>query len=172
MTASNRKNLILWRHAQAQEIQFAKDDVSRALTKNGKNQALVMANWLKPYLANNTYIISSPALRTEQTVKALNLPYHLHNSLLPEASVDEVLQLIQDFYQSNISDLLLVGHQPWLGQVAAYFLQIKTAEIGIKKAGVWWLTQSLKQAKKVDAEDSDEKFKLIAVQTPQFVLQK
>lgn len=170
MTIRNRKDLILWRHAEAQDIQLVDDDLSRALTKKGKSQAASMANWLKQHLPKGTCIMSSAALRAEQTAQALALPYHIHNSLLPQASVDEVLQLVQEtFYQSNISDILLIGHQPWLGQVAAYFLQINPAELSIKKSAVWWLTQNLNQQHKID-DEQDEKFKLVAVQSPQFIL--
>ena len=172
MMASNRKHIILWRHAEAHNAKLADDDFSRALTKHGQNQALVMAKWLKQHLSKDTCIISSPALRAEQTTQALGLPYKLHKSLLPQASVEEVLQLVQEtFYQTNVNDILLIGHQPWLGQVAAYFLQINTAELSIKKSAVWWLTQHVKQQKRED-DDLDDKFKLVSVQSPQFVQMK
>ncbi len=171
MTINQRKNLILWRHAEAQDVQFADNDFSRALTKKGKGQAVMMATWLKQHLAKDIRIISSPALRAEQTAQALDLPYHLDKSLLPEASIEEVLQLVQEtFHQSNISDILLVGHQPWLGQVAAYFLQLNTAEITINKSTVWWLTQNLKQHKKFENSELDEKFNLATVQDLRFIL--
>lgn len=170
MTIRYRKDLILWRHAEAQDVQLAGDDFSRALTKKGQSQASIMAKWLKQHLSKETCIISSPALRAEQTAQALGLPYQIHNSLLPQASIDEVLQLVQEtFYQSNVRDILLVGHQPWLGQVAAYFLQINKAELSIKKSTVWWLMQNLKQQYKLEGNEQDDKFKLVAVQSPQFI---
>ncbi len=169
MTICNRKDLILWRHAEAQDLQFGIDDVNRALTKKGESQAAKMANWLKQYLSKDICIISSPALRAEQTIKALGFPYQINKSLLPKASVDQVLELVQEtFYQSNVSDILLVGHQPWLGQVAAFFLQINSAELSIKKSAVWWLRQNLKQQPKTEDFEQKEKFKLVTVQSPQF----
>ncbi len=169
MTARYCKDLILWRHAEAEDVQLADNDLSRALTKKGQSQALVMANWLKQHLSKQTYIISSPALRAEQTTQALGLPYQIHKSLLPQASVEEVLQLVQEiYYQSNVHDILLVGHQPWLGQVAAYFLQINNADLSIKKSATWWLTQNLKQ-QKLENSNLADKFKLASVQSPQFI---
>ena len=36
--------------------------------------------------------------------------------------------------------VLVVGHQPTLGQVASFVLTGEASEWSIKKAGVWWLT--------------------------------
>ena len=35
--------------------------------------------------------------------------------------------------------VLLVGHQPWLGQVAATVLGLPEASCAVRKAAVWWL---------------------------------
>lgn len=170
MTIRYQKSLMLWRHSESQDVKLVDEDFNRALTKKGQYHALVMASWLKQHLSTETYIISSPSLRAEQTVQALGLPYQLNKSLLPQATVEEVLQLVQKtFYQNKTNDILLVGHQPWLGQVAAYFLQINTAELSIKKSAVWWLAQHLKH-QKLENEETDDRFKLVSVQSPQFIL--
>jgi phosphohistidine phosphatase len=36
--------------------------------------------------------------------------------------------------------VLVVGHQPTLGEVAAYLLTGDTASWSVRKAAVWWLT--------------------------------
>ena len=187
--SSQRKNLILWRHAEAQDLLLAGSDFGRALTAKGESQAAVMAGWIKQHLPKDICIIASPAMRAEQTVQALNLPYKINKNLLPEASIDSVLQLVQEIFQQENSNIMLVGHQPWLGQVAAYFLQIQPAEISIKKSAVWWLEQKTSEqkisaqktaTKKIKAQKVfsqqeandlvDERFKLVAVQSPRFVL--
>ena len=39
-------DLILWRHAEANEIEHDDDDLSRVLTVRGEKQAQRMSNWL------------------------------------------------------------------------------------------------------------------------------
>ncbi len=39
-------DLILWRHAEAENAEEGRDDLSRALTPKGERQALRMASWL------------------------------------------------------------------------------------------------------------------------------
>ena len=177
--SKQRKNLILWRHAEAQDILLAGNDISRELTTKGATQAAMMAAWIKQHLPKDICIIASPAVRAEQTVQALDLPYKINKNLLPEASIDGVLQLVQEIFQQENSNIMLVGHQPWLGQVAAYFLQIQPAEISIKKSTVWWLEQKI-TAQKIKAQEVsiqqesadliDQRFKLVAVQSTRFIL--
>jgi phosphohistidine phosphatase len=64
-------DLILWRHAEAQEWTQGCDDMARRLTVRGEKQAKRMAGWLDRQLPHNTRILVSPAIRSEQTVGAL-----------------------------------------------------------------------------------------------------
>ena len=63
-------DLILWRHAEAQEPEGDMTDLDRALTRRGDKQAARMAAWLDRQLPEGTRILASPAVRTEQTVRA------------------------------------------------------------------------------------------------------
>ena len=63
-------DLILWRHAEAVEGD-AGDDLARKLTSKGERQAERMAEWLNRRLAHSTRILVSPAVRCQQTAKAL-----------------------------------------------------------------------------------------------------
>jgi phosphohistidine phosphatase len=66
-------DLILWRHAEAPSS--ARAERPRApLTAKGERQAQRMAEWLNQRLAHSTRILVSPALRTQQTAKALGKP--------------------------------------------------------------------------------------------------
>jgi len=56
-------DLILWRHAEASELEGAGDDLERALTPKGERQAQRMAEWLNQRLAHSTRILVSPAVR-------------------------------------------------------------------------------------------------------------
>ena len=58
-------------------------------------------------------------------------------ALAPNATVDARLQAAR--WPDAREPVLVVGHQPALGQVAAYLLAGQTDEWVMKKAGIWWL---------------------------------
>jgi phosphohistidine phosphatase len=148
------ENIILWRHAQAHDIfdgdDVAQNDMQRALTDKGQRQADDMAKWLKlnllkPKLSKSTILLCSPALRAYQTADALQYKINIHQALKPSAGLNEVLAcLAQVDAQANEQfnaqgSFIIVGHQPWLGQLAAYLLGHSDSELAIKKGAVWWL---------------------------------
>lgn len=94
-------NLILWRHAEAQEHpdpltgrQGDAQDLARVLTPRGEKHAARMAAWLNRQLPNGTRILASPARRTEQTVLALDRKFKLRDELAPGADPMALLDLV------------------------------------------------------------------------------
>ncbi len=141
-------DLILWRHADAEFASEGKDDLSRQLTAKGEKQALRMAAWLDRHLPEGVRILVSPARRTEQTAKALNRKYKLRDELVPDSSADEVLALIkwdQDKGPQGKGPVLIVGHQPYLGEIAARLLGMEEHSCAIRKGAVWWLRSRLRE---------------------------
>lgn len=135
-------DLILWRHAEAEVAQEGEDDLSRALTKKGEKQAARMAAWLDRHLPEGTRVLVSPAVRTQQTVAPLGRKFKLRDELVPETSVDDVLGLLkwQEATGPQIKgSVLLVGHQPYLGQLVARLLGMQEHHCPVRKGGVWWL---------------------------------
>ena len=134
-------DLILWRHAEAHPLpEDAGDaalDLQRRLTPKGERQAARMAQWLNQRLAQSTRIYVSPAVRTEATAAALGRPYKVHPGLSPGGSVEELLQIAR--WPDGSDPVLIVGHQPTLGLVAARLLTGQDLPWSIKKAAVWWL---------------------------------
>lgn len=130
-------DLVLWRHAEAHEAAEGVDDLERALSKRGEKQALRMAQWLDRQLPEVTRIISSPARRTEQTVLALGRKYKLRPELAPGGDVDELLALAR--WPDGKSVVLVVGHQPVLGQTIARLLGLAESDCAVRKGAVWWL---------------------------------
>lgn len=135
-------DLILWRHAEAEVAQEGEDDLSRALTKKGERQAARMAAWLDRHLPEGTRVLVSPAVRTQQTVAPLGRKFKLRDELVPETSVDDVLGLLK--WQETTGpqlkgSVLLVGHQPYLGQLVAKLLGMQEHHCPVRKGGVWWL---------------------------------
>ena len=56
-------DLILWRHAEAIDLELVGDDMVRSLTPKGEKQAARMAVWLDRQLPDGTRILVSPARR-------------------------------------------------------------------------------------------------------------
>jgi phosphohistidine phosphatase len=139
-------NLILWRHAEAQEHpdplagrQGDAQDLARVLSARGEKHAARMAAWLDRQLPNGTRILASPARRTEQTVLALDRKFKLRDELAPGADPQALLELVQ--WPNAKAPVLVVGHQPALGQVIARLLGLADDACPVKKGAVWWLHQ-------------------------------
>lgn len=130
-------DLIIWRHAEAHEAAPGEDDLQRALTPRGRKQAERMAAWLEAQLPQGTRILSSPAARADQTVRALGRKYKVRDALSPRASVQDVLET--SGWPDAKYPVLLVGHQPALGGLIAQLLQMPDAACAIRKGSVWWL---------------------------------
>ena len=130
-------DLILWRHAQAEDEREGLDDMQRALTPRGEKQAAKMAQWLDLYLPDNARILCSPALRTEQTVLPLGRKYTLRDELAPDRQLPGLLQVAE--WPGSRQAVLVVGHQPMLGQAIAKLIGLKSDNCPIGKGTVWWL---------------------------------
>ena len=130
-------DLILWRHAEAQEWIEGCDDLARKLTPRGEKQAARMSAWLDRQLPQGTRILVSPAQRTLQTAAALARKSRLAPELAPDGRVDQLLELVQ--WPEGKGTVLVVGHQPILGQTIAQLLGLSVAECAVKKGALWWL---------------------------------
>ena len=129
--------LILWRHAEAHDAKEGQDDLERALTPRGEKQAARMSAWLERQLPQGLRVVSSPARRTEQTAQALGRKYQLRAELLPDGTPTDLLELVQ--WDKGNGAVLVVGHQPLLGQTAAHLLGLGQEACSIRKGAVWWL---------------------------------
>jgi phosphohistidine phosphatase len=129
-------NLILWRHAEAED--FAATDLARALTTRGRKQAQNVAKWLRTRLPDDAVILASPPVRTIQTAETLSDQYRVVRELAPNASANDVLTAAG--WPKGIAEtVVIVGHQPTLGHVAAKLLAGSDASWPLKKAGLWWI---------------------------------
>lgn len=135
-------DLILWRHADAQDLLDHGDDMARALTSRGEKQAARMARWLDRQLPEGTKILVSPARRCEQTVKALERKYKVSAYLSPGGTVAQLLEAAQ--WPGAKQTVLIVGHQPVLGQTIAQLLDLAGADIAVKRGAVWWLRSRMR----------------------------
>lgn len=129
-------DLILWRHAEAVEREGLVD-LERALTPKGERQAQRMADWLNHRIAHSTRVLVSPAVRCQQTAKALGRKFKTVDAIAPGASAQALLDAVR--WPGASEPVLLVGHQPTLGETAALLLAGQLQPWAIKKGAVWWL---------------------------------
>ncbi len=149
-------DLILWRHADAEDLVPGADDMARSLTPRGEKQASRMAAWLDRQLPEGTRIYSSPARRCEQTVLALGRKYKTRAELAPDATVGQLLELVQ--WPSAKAPVLVVGHQPVLGEAIAQLLNFRYDSCPVRKGAAWWI--------RCRERDGHQQTVLLAVQSP------
>lgn len=128
-------DLILWRHAEAEE---GIDDLARALTPKGRKQAERMAGWLHAHVEPPWLVIASPAVRTQETVAALKVPYGTEPLIRPNASASTLLDVVG--WPHFDGTVIVVGHQPTLGEAASLALTGQTLGFSLKKGALVWLT--------------------------------
>ncbi len=149
--------LILWRHAEAEE---GEPDLARKLTPRGKKQARRAAEWLDRHLPDRTRILVSPAMRAQQTAAALAEISHRKlrtvDAIAPDAAARDVLEAT-DWPDAKFP-VLVVGHQPTLGQVASLLLAGEIQD--------WSITQGRAVVDEFRERDGDAQVVLRAVSVP------
>lgn len=128
-------DLVLWRHAEAEE---GSDDLARVLTRRGHKQASQMAYWLRQHLPKDYVLLASEARRAQQTAAYLGKQFEILPALNPGASWDQVLRAVK--WPQGARTVVLVGHQPYLGCVAAMLLSEQPLFWSVKKGSIWWLS--------------------------------
>lgn len=96
-----------------------------------------MGAWLDTKLPDTARILCSPAARCEQTVAALGRKYRVRPELAPGALPQALLEAAQ--WPLARHAVLLVGHQPTLGQTIAQLLGLQAGECSVRKGAAWWL---------------------------------
>jgi phosphohistidine phosphatase len=74
-----------------------------------------------------------------QTVEALGRKFKMHPDLAPGADPQDILRAAN--WPGAKESVLIVGHQPTLGQVAALLLAGDDIDWDIRKASAWWFSQ-------------------------------
>lgn len=129
-------DLILWRHAEAED---GAPDLARELTAKGHKQAAKTAAFLRQHLPSGHRILVSPAIRARQTAAALTDHFTLAPTISPGASAQAVLQAAR--WPDAGGTVLIVGHQPTLGGVAAELLGCGENSLSVRKSALWWFSQ-------------------------------
>lgn len=166
-------NLILWRHAEAEDLPSAMSlsrnaDLQRVLTQRGHKQAEASAKWLRNHLPTPYRVVCSPAVRARETASALCSDAEVLAVLGLGATATEVLAAVGwpggdhtgDHHKAD-QTVVVVGHQPWLGRVASRVLAGREMPWSVRKSGVWWLAGRTR--------DADAQVALRAVIHPDFL---
>ena len=127
-------DFLLWRHADAAE---GRDDLARPLTERGHEQARAMAKWLKKNMPEATRVLVSPARRAQETAAALDAEMETLDELAPDAT-PAALIAAAGWPDANRA-VMIVGHQPTLGETAAAILGPKGHRLRVRKGAVIWL---------------------------------
>lgn len=149
-------DLILWRHAEAVDLDLVGDDMVRYLTPRGEKQAARMAAWLDRQVPDGAKVLSSPAVRAEQTAKILGRKFKTSAALAPLATPQQLLDLVQ--WPHGKGCVLVVGHQPTLGNVISRLVGLQANECPVKKGALWWL--------RYRAREDEEQTVVVTVQSP------
>jgi phosphohistidine phosphatase len=159
-------DLVLWRHAEAYDLDAPQDapkdamaDLARELTPRGAKQAARMAAWLDRQLPESTKVFASPAVRADQTARALSRKFKIRSELSPSAQHPDLLQVAQ-WPDSDVT-VLLVGHQPSLGALIAHLLHFEAEQCAVKKGAVWWL--------RTRERNGHTETVVVTVQTPEYL---
>jgi phosphohistidine phosphatase len=134
-------DLIIWRHAEAED---GVPDLERKLTTKGRKQAERVAQWLLQRLPARFAVITSPALRAQQTAEALGVPVKTDRTLAPGAVPAAIIKA--SGWPDYKSAAVVVGHQPDLGRAVAELLGSR-GSFSLKKGGLWWISNRVREEK-------------------------
>lgn len=135
-------DIVFWRHAEAHEAEFAQPDLDRKLTVKGQRNADRVAQWLDRNLPQQCRVFASEAKRAQQTARCLPRKFKTLAEINPDANAAAVLAAIGWRQHSEV--IVVVGHQPWMGECVSQLLGLGTTEWSIKKGSVWWLQRRMK----------------------------
>jgi phosphohistidine phosphatase len=133
--------LILWRHADAEE---GTPDSERELTAKGLKQAARMGKWLRARLPADAQVLASPAKRAQQTARALTSDFKTVKEIGTSASAEAIL--VACSWSGDDRTVVVVGHQPTLGEVASLLLSGTREQWSVKKGAVVWVVHRARDA--------------------------
>jgi len=132
--------LVLFRHGPAGTADPARgpEDAKRPLTPRGVEKTRRAALGLARVLETEPHIFSSPLLRAKETADLLAAAYvpmlqvEVLEALVPGRPLEEILGRIAEIASGTV---VLVGHEPGLGHMAALLVTGRQMTLPLKKAG-------------------------------------
>ena len=128
--------LILWRHADAEA---GVRDSERRLSAKGLKQAARMAKWLRARIPKDALILVSPAKRAQQTARELDMKFKTVSEVGTSAAPEDIL-VAADWPEGNRT-VVVVGHQPTLGETVAWLMTGTKEQWTVKTGAVVWIAR-------------------------------
>jgi phosphohistidine phosphatase len=133
-----KRELILLRHAHAENPVAGQNDADRPLTDRGIDEAKGAAEWLKTHTIFPARILCSPALRARQTLDyALGKVDATIEPRIYDATAGDLDTLIDE--NSDQQRLILVGHNPGFETLVALLATGQSGDFrGMPPGGIAW----------------------------------
>ncbi len=132
--------VFLMRHGEAQAAEEVERDEDRALTDKGEMRLHKACRGLRRLEIFPERLFSSPVTRALQTARIIadELGFtgevEAVEELAPESPPEDMIEVLKTLKHEQI---MLIGHQPFLGQMAALLIGAGgNGRIGIKKGGM------------------------------------
>ena len=132
--------IYLFRHGIAEDAKAGHPDSSRALTDEGKKKTAEVVKAARRAGVAPSLIISSPYVRAVETAEIAAEGFGYKNDILrtetlvPHGLPENVWSELRDYRDAEA--VLLAGHEPLMGHLAAYLLASPVLRIDVKKAAM------------------------------------
>jgi phosphohistidine phosphatase len=132
--------LVLVRHAKAERE--GRSDAQRPLAPRGRVDAAAIGRWLASHGIAPDRVVLSPTLRTRETwqLTGLDAPPADLDERIYENTVEDLLAVVRDT-PADVRTLLLVGHNPSMGSLAASWApqlsEFRTGAVAVFELDDW-----------------------------------
>jgi len=136
------RELILLRHAHADDAEPDQDDIARVLSVRGDGEADAAGHWLRQHGAAPDRVLCSPAARTRETCeRVLSIVGYTDvrtDARIYEATPGTLIRVLDE--HRDAESVLLVGHNPGLESLAALLSEgASDSGRGMPPAATVWL---------------------------------
>src|SRR5262245_44148404 len=123
-------DLLLWRSAETEKAGEADGQLKTPLNERGRKQARRIAAWLDGRCPNGLQVFASPAQATVEMARLVDRKARIDRRLGPDAGPGDLLAATG--WPDAHPAVLVIGHQPALGALAALLLAGQEAPWSIK----------------------------------------
>jgi phosphohistidine phosphatase len=149
--------LLLLRHAEAEEKKSGMVDFDRELTPKGVNQCLSLGEQLKKNNINPDYIISSPSARTKLTAKFVFQSWGIKadqiqfDDSIYHGDETRLLEIIHDLKPDH-QCVVFIGHNPTITGLAGRL--VPTFKSGLDTCDLFWIEFNTAEWSKANSTNS------------------